>query len=115
MRRTYVYIAGPISRFPAGGSQFLNIREGVLLGERLRAAGLVPFVPHLSALWEMISPVPYEGWMEQDFAWIERCDALLRMPGESSGADREVAHAEDIGKMVFYNERDLLTWAEKRK
>jgi hypothetical protein len=109
-----VYVAGPISRFPAGGSQFDNVREGVLVGERLRAAGLAPLVPHLSALWQMLAPVPYEGWMSLDFAWIERCDALLRMPGDSPGADREVAHAEDIGVPVFYTEADLLKWAARR-
>lgn len=106
-----MYVAGPISRFAPGGSQFLNAREGVLVAERLRAAGLVPFCPHLSALWELITPVPYEAWMELDFAWIERCDALLRMPGESPGADREVAFAREHGVEVFDNEPELLAWA----
>ena len=31
--------------------------------------------------------------MTADFDVLARCDALLRMPGESPGADREVAHA----------------------
>ena len=94
-----VYVAGPISK----GDMFLNVRAGVLAGEELRAAGFHPFVPHLSALWQMIYPVDYEGWMRLDFAWVERCDALLRLPGESSGADREVAHAEAHGVPVFYD------------
>jgi hypothetical protein len=109
--RRYVYLAGPISKFPVGGSQFGNVRDAVIVAERLRAEGLVPFVPHLSSLWEMITPVPYEGLMTLDFAWIERCDALLRLPGESPGADREVAHAWAHGVRVFHDVESLLAWA----
>jgi hypothetical protein len=101
----YVYVAGPISK----GDQFMNVRNAILVGERLRAAGLVPFVPHLSALWNLIVPVGYEDWMALDFSWIERCDAVLRMDGESSGADREVVFTNELGKPVFYSEEELLT------
>lgn len=107
MRIKFVYVAGPITK----GDQFVNCRNGVLAGERLRAEGLCPFVPQLSGLWQMISPVDYEGWMALDFGWIERCDALLRIPGESSGADREVEHATKLGIPVFYSEADLLAAA----
>lgn len=103
----HVYVAGPISR----GAMDQNCREGILLAERLRAAGLAPFSPHLSILWNMIAPVSYEDWMALDFAWIDRCDALLRMPGESPGADREVAYAKDHGIPVFYTEAELLNAA----
>jgi hypothetical protein len=107
----FVYVAGPISK----GDMFLNVREGILTAERLRDAGLFPFCPHLSGLWQMVHPVGYEAWMTLDFAWIARCDALLRMPGESPGADREVAHARKLGIPVFTNEIDLLDWALGRE
>jgi nucleoside 2-deoxyribosyltransferase len=103
----HVYVAGPITR----GNYINNIRAGVLAGERLRAEGLVPFIPHLSALWELIAPMGYEEIMAVDFAWILRCDALLRMPGESPGAEREVAFALANGIPVFYSEADLLAAA----
>jgi hypothetical protein len=104
----FVYVAGPLTK----GDQLLNVRNAVLVGERLRAAGMHPFVPHLSALWHMITPVEYEGWMTLDFAWIEHCDALLRIPGESSGADREVVHAFARGIPVFLDEGELIAWAQ---
>jgi hypothetical protein len=107
MSRRFVYVAGPITK----GDQFLNVRNGILVGEALRALGFCPFVPHLSALWQMVWPVDYEGWMTLDFAWIERCDALLRMPGESPGADREVAHAKSLGIPVFHSDAELIAWA----
>lgn len=94
----YVYVAGPISK----GNQFANVRDALVAGARLRAAGFAVFIPHRSALDEMAcGPAPYEAWMAEDFAWIERCDALVRLPGESSGSDREVEHARARGLPVF--------------
>jgi hypothetical protein len=70
------------------------VHRAVAAAERLRRAGIVPVVPHLAVLWEMIAPgADYEGWMALDLALLERCDALVRLPGASAGADREVAHA----------------------
>jgi hypothetical protein len=93
----YIYVAGPITK----GDQHLNVRNAILAAEQLRAAGFVPFLPHLCFAWHMIAPVDYEEWMAYDFAWIARCDALVRLPGESNGADREVLEAERLGLPVF--------------
>src|SRR6266513_196182 len=38
---------------------------------------------------------------------LERCDAVLRIPGESKGADQDVAIAKQRGLPVFY------TWEEE--
>jgi hypothetical protein len=35
------------------------------------------------------------------------CDAILRLPGESAGADEEVKLAKELGKPVFYSIVDL--------
>jgi hypothetical protein len=32
---------------------------------------------------------------------LEKCDAVLRIPGESRGADIEMAKAKELGKIVF--------------
>jgi hypothetical protein len=45
--------------------------------------------------------------MQLDFEKIKRCDVLLRLSGESSGADREVDFALSINKMVVYDLTDL--------
>lgn len=104
MSKIHVYVSGPISK----GDMFVNVRNAILVAEELRRAGLVPYVPHLSFSWQMLAPVEYEAWMELDFAWVERCDAVLRLPGESSGADREVAHANRLGIPVFCDVASLL-------
>jgi hypothetical protein len=33
---------------------------------------------------------------------LERCDAVLRLPGESTGADQDVAIAQERGLPVYY-------------
>lgn len=32
---------------------------------------------------------------------LEKCDAVLRIPGESRGADLEMAKAKEMGKIIF--------------
>ncbi len=32
---------------------------------------------------------------------LEKCDAVLRIPGESRGADLEMSKARDLGKIIF--------------
>ena len=34
---------------------------------------------------------------------LEKCDAVLRIPGESRGADIEMAKAKEMGKLIFAN------------
>ena len=45
--------------------------------------------------------------MEIELPWVAVADALLRLPGESLGADLEVARAEAIGIPVFATIADL--------
>jgi len=92
MRKPLVYVAGPITGDPWG-----CVRRGTDAFRALREIGCVPFLPQLSVLHEMVDPQPYEAWLAYDFDVIEHCDALLRLHGDSAGADREIAHAEALG------------------
>lgn len=96
-RRLRVYIAGPYTK----GDTILNIREAILAGEKLRARGFCPFIPHLTAFWHIIAPSPYDEWLDLDNQWIPCCDVLLRIPGLSSGANKEVALARSLSMMVY--------------
>ncbi len=44
-----------------------------------------------------------EPWLTMDLELVKRSDAVLRLPGESSGADGEVAHARSLGIPVFHS------------
>lgn len=95
-----VYLAGPITK----PNPMANTNEAIHTATGLLHDGLcVPFVPQLSILWDTVLPLPYEDWLAYDFDVIRHCHALLRIPGESAGADREIVHAREIGVPVFFN------------
>ncbi len=94
----FIYIASPYTK----GDVAVNVRENVLAADALTERGMVPFAPLLFHFWHLVQPRPYEFWTAMDLAWLERCDALVRLPGESSGADAEVARARELGLPVFF-------------
>lgn len=93
-----VYVAGPYTK----GDVALNVREIIEVAEKLIEMGHTPFVPHLTHLWHLMSPHHHEYWMELDTVWLEQCEALVRVPGDSTGADRELAHAADLGLGIYF-------------
>ena len=95
--RPAVYIAGPHSFSPTNG-----VRAAAHAADRIWAAGGSPYVPHLCHLWDLISPQPYSVWLERDSYWLARCDVLLRLPGESPGADEEVNFAHENKIPAYY-------------
>lgn len=103
-RKFRVYVAGPYTH-PCPDA---NTQAAMKAGHALLDAGFVPFVPHLTHFMELQRSRPYEDWMQLDFEWVKQCDALLRLPGESSGADREVALAESLGIHVFHSVEELV-------
>lgn len=38
---------------------------------------------------------------------LEKCDAVLRIPGQSRGADLEMAKAKELGKIIFNNFEEI--------
>lgn len=110
--RYFVYVSGPLT---AEGKYFQNIGNALDAATELLQAGLAPYVPHLNYFWEAQagSAVNWENnyrvWIDMDFAWIDKCDALLRLPGASGGGDREVAYAQRNGIPVFYNVQDVIS------
>jgi hypothetical protein len=109
----FIYVAGPYTK----GDVAVNVRRNIEVADALASAGFVPFVPLLTHFWHLVVPHPYEFWLEQDAAWVERCCALVRTPGESSGADKEVVLAESIKRPVYSYEgafsiEDFKKWAE---
>mgnify|MGYP001589384800 CR=1 FL=1 len=105
MKIQYVYIAGPYS-----GNVAYNVRDALDTNHALIEYGFFPFCPHLFHFQDLLSPpnISYEDWLALGQAWLLKCDAVLRIEGESRGADREVALALEEGIPVFYSVTDLL-------
>jgi hypothetical protein len=95
--RPLIYVAGPYSSNPVHGT-----RAAIMAGTELEVAfdvGIV--IPHLSLLWDIVCPAPVETWYVRDFDLLERCDALVRLTGKSTGADNEVNYARRCCIPVF--------------
>lgn len=91
--KIHVYIAGPYS----GGDVEANVKTAIEAGNKIALAGMYPFIPHLYHYWHQHLQQDYEFWMDQCFAFLEKCDVLVRLPGVSPGADREVQRAREQG------------------
>lgn len=98
-----VYIAGPITK----GSRADNVARAVEVYRWLICAGFAPFCPHLSCYAEEGHGCQFdhETWLEVDLPWVAQAEVLLRLDGDSTGADMEVAHAKRNNVPVVYVSR----------
>jgi len=101
--RKRVYISGPITL----GDREANVRQALEAHKRLLDLGYAPLNPMLSAWIPWEAEVPHEVWVQADLPWVEMSDALLRLPGESAGADEEVRHAIKMGIPFFASVEEL--------
>jgi hypothetical protein len=81
---------------------------------RLADLGFAPFVPHGTHFWHMLFPRPYEFWLDLDNQFLPFCEAIYRLPGASSGADKEVLRAQQLNIPVFTDIDDLVRHFEER-
>ena len=105
-----VYLAGPMT---ATDKRTVadNVANALLFYHQLIRAGVCAFCPQLDALAPGAFDIPYERWMEHDFAVIERCDVVLMLPNweTSGGAKREHVYALKQCKRIVYDVKELLT------
>jgi hypothetical protein len=52
--------------------------------------------------------IKYEQWLALDKSYIDDCDCILRIPGDSTGADQECAYAASHYKPIFLGLPDLI-------
>ena len=115
-----MYIAGPITKGPLDH----NINQATDAFIALCKAGHAPFAPQWSCYsgranktaeghvvaFAGVTPneLTHEDWYGLDLAWVAVSDAVLRLPGDSTGADKEVALAREKGIPVFHSLDELL-------
>lgn len=103
-----VYIASPYTI----GGQAKNVRRSLEVADRLRELGYLPFCPLLSHFWDMIFPHDYDYWMKMDLEWLMNCNVVLRLSGESKGADLEEVVATQYNIPVVYTIEQLEEWRQ---
>lgn len=106
-----VFISSPYTL----GDQGRNVKIQMDCADELIKMGCSPFIPLLFHFQDMIHPLEYDVWLKLTIDWMEVCDVILRLPGESKGADAEVERAKEMKKRVFYNMEDLNNWLEFTK
>jgi hypothetical protein len=107
LNRPLVYVAAPYTHPDPVENTHLLIHAV----DQIAHEGVVtPLAPHLTLLWHMVRPHPLDFWYAYDLAALARCDALLRLPGPSTGADRELEFASDRGIPVFTEKSALYAW-----
>ena len=92
-----VYIAGPYTK----GDPVVNTRRAISAGEAVQARGHTPFIPHLTLFWHLVYEHEAQFWYDYDLEWLAVCNALIRLPGDSLGADKEVDRAKELGIPVY--------------
>lgn len=98
--RLRIYVAGPYTN----GDVVINVRRAIAAADYITyKLGHIAFCPHLIHLWHMVIPHSVDFWYEYDLEWLKVCDAILRLDGESKGANRKVKWADDHGLTIFYD------------
>lgn len=104
-----VYIASPYTI----GDRQENVNKSFEVAGQLIDLGFAPFPPLFSHYIHEMKPRMYETWMALDYEWLNLCHCVLRLPGESKGADLEEKFARRQGKPVFYSIEELQKYIEE--
>jgi len=98
-----IYIASPYST----GDKLENVTRQIEMAHILLDYGYAALWPLSSHYLELFRSRPYDEWLEMDFALLSRCDALLRLEGESIGADLEMKEAARLGIPIVFSVDEL--------
>lgn len=107
MEKIRVYVTSPYTK----GDVDNNGKTQLDCADELINHDFIPF----TAQTRMAHPRPYEDWVKTDLQWVEECHVVLRFPGESTVADREVKHARELGVPIVYSLEDLLEMFPQNK
>lgn len=94
MSRKTLYIAAPYTHPDPVVNANAAIRVATFIYENTE---YLPVVPHVSLLWHMVTPRPPQFWYDLTLEQMLTCDAILRLPGHSTGADNEMRDAKERG------------------
>lgn len=93
--RKRAYISCPMTK----GNRNFNQYQANEAHRMLLQAGYAVMNPAMTGVlpfaWD--GSVSHAEWLDSDKAWIAVCDFVVRLPGESVGADEETAFAESLG------------------
>lgn len=96
--RKIIYLAGPM----ALGNMADNIGQAWAAAERLRDAGFTPITPQDNFFGSIVGKRrSHAEWLDIDKPLVLASTAVLRLPGESKGADMEVVWAMEARIPIY--------------
>ena len=102
-----IYVASPYGRrIKARHKQReKNVQDSIEAGRELILKGHTPFLPllyhYVHKDWH--KTLSEDRWHWLCVAWLAHCQAILRLPGKSWGADNEVEVGKAMGLKIFYD------------
>jgi hypothetical protein len=103
MKRTIVYISGPLST----GDREENVQAFIDAHRTLMAEGYAVINPGLTHFVDPDDSFGWEAWIDADLALVEKAEVVVRLPGDSVGANAECEHAFFRGIQVVTMEELL--------
>ena|ERR1035437_1379537 len=99
-----IFISGPFSK----GDIDTNVGLAVIAAERVSRMGHSPFISHAQGfVWGEFFEHENAFFYKWCNEWLPVCQAVLRIPGESAGADAECELARSLRIPVFYSFEEL--------
>lgn len=90
-----------------------NVRRQIDVAEVLYDEGFLPYQPLLSHFHQMVYPHQYNDWLRITREWLLVCDCVLRLDGDSYGADKEVEIAKKYKIPVFNEVSQIVKYYKK--
>lgn len=107
--RPKVYISGPITK----GNRTSNFAQACHAQKTLMAAGFAVLNPMLSMMHPDAWNIDHETWVANDLPWVACADVVLRLPGESDGAERECEFARHNNIAVIHTVPGVIRWVKE--
>lgn len=103
-----VYIASPYTI----GDVAVNVRNAIIMADYLANLDVHPKCPLLTHFWHLVTPRPYSFWLAYDLVEMMECDVLIRIAGESNGADQETNEwfNKKTGPMYYFDKTKENAW-----
>jgi hypothetical protein len=92
---------------PAAEALNARVAESIRVSEELISAGFCPINPLFFHFQNLCFPRGRSTWLRLSLELVRRSDAVLRLPGPSAGADKEIEYAHQAGIPVVYSLDEL--------
>ena len=94
-----IYIASPYTK----GDKEANVHNAMAAADELIKAGFLPIQPLLHHYFDKYYPQDYSFYLKAGLGMVTVADAVLRLPGESVGADLE-EYVADLNNILVFDD-----------